>query len=591
MLSINFPLTTVGDYVMHNSDCVQDVSSQIEVDACRVDISQRAIYITLVAGNHTNGLSISVLTRNRAIRNPMNNYTNANMRDFIVRFYSWENLTYSSANGVSYTYLMMDSTNIQSVATTYSVLVSPVIYPFYVSMFPHTRSINEFVPYNRAHYAPFSFDIYLPVTYSTQAAPNYNTLTVYYGANFTTIYTVTRTWDMYYNKPVCYLNNNRVKLCTLSSATNSITMQFLFALAPSVPIHVYVSVLDPRNSEVNGFTYSGLGVAMIRVETQPFGGAVYSVETEPFDAFQTQPFVQTNPYRAISYGTASYAHSVANKLNVVTMQLWFNSGSSIVKGLVFEIPLVDELGVQIFSDPTTAFFSLTDGAPYPCGNNGLSSSGRVKCYLETGDNAKLGAPVRIHMTDFSYSSTMFARLMLFNPDSTKWLSIKVHAYGTSKTKNSVYGTNYLGYYNFMYLFQSSAATYTAAGFQYSNSYFYPELSNRLIMRDSSNFILSRFIPSPGPNINSPTSTVTILEVQLEGAYGYTDNKVCEVTYTQGMTTSDDILFLNVRNDITGVVTRKAYFIKTWQAVDSVWYIQWLKCKHFIKPVTAYYVNT
>lgn len=223
--------------------------------------------------------------------------------------------------------------------------------------------------------------------------------------------------------------------------------------------------------------------------------------------------MQSNPYRAISYGTASYAHSIAGKLNVVTMQLWFNSASSIVKGLVFEIPLVDELGVPIFLTPNTAFMGLTDGAPYPCGNNGLSSTGRVKCYLERGDNTRLGASVRIHMTDFGYTGgTMMARLLLNNPDNLKWLSIKVHAYGTSKTKNSVYGVNYLGYYNFMYLFKTAASSYLTNA--YSNSYFYPELSTRLIWRDSSNFILSRTIPSPGPSTSAPTGTVTILEVPL-----------------------------------------------------------------------------
>lgn len=32
-----------------------------------------------------------------------------------------------------------------------------------------------------------------------------------------------------------------------------------------------------------------------------------------------------------------------------------------------------------------------------------------------------------------------------------------------------------------------------------------------------------------------------------------------------MTTSDDILYLERRNNLTGIVTRKAYYIKTWNA--------------------------
>lgn len=149
MVSIDFPLTTVADYVMHNTDCVQEATSQIEVDSCRVDISQRSIFIGLVQKNYTNGLTLKILTRNRAIKNPYNNVSNANMKDFVVRFYSWENVSYSAANGVSYTYLMMDSTNINPVIMPYTLFpTSPVpvptvpINPFYVGWFPHQRYFN-----------------------------------------------------------------------------------------------------------------------------------------------------------------------------------------------------------------------------------------------------------------------------------------------------------------------------------------------------------------------------------------------------------------------------------------------------------------
>jgi hypothetical protein len=409
------------------------------------------------------------------------------MNYFTVSFYSWENLTYNSASGSSYTYLLMNSININSVAMIYSLFpTSPApipttpINPFYVSRFPHQRYFNEFVPYISTHYAPFNFDIYLPTTYAATSPPNYHTVTVYLGSSFTTIFGVARTWDLYYYKPICYLNNNRVIQCSLSSGSNSITMQFAFAVPSGVAVNVYVSMLDPRNSDVNGFRFIGAsGVAMIRVETQPFGGPLYSVETDSFDAYQTQPFVQSNPYRAISYGTVTSMHSVANKLNVITMQLWFNSNANIVKGLVFEIPLVDELGNVIFSNPTTAFFSLGEGAPYPCGNNGLGSSGAVKCFLEVGDNTRLGVPMRIHMTDFFYTTTMMCRILLYNPDNLNWLSVKVHAYGSSKTTSSIYGQSYLGYFNFMYILQALTNTYQTNSYY---GYFYPLTSNQLIWR-------------------------------------------------------------------------------------------------------------
>lgn len=414
---------------------------------------------------------------------------------------------------------------------------------------------------------------------------------MYYGTAFTTNIAVNRVWDLYYYKPICYLNNNRVIKCTLNSVTNSVTMKFAFAVPSGVAVNVYVSVLDPRNHDINGFRYIGSpGVSMLRVETQPFGSTLYSVETDSFDAYQTRPVAQWYPYRAISYGTILSMHCIANKLNLLTMQLWFNSAASLVKGLVFEIPLVDELGVPIYSNPTAAFFSLDDGAPYPCGNNGLSATGAVKCYIEKGDNTRLGAPVRIHMTDFYYTGgTMQVRLLLQNPDANKFLSVKVHAYGSSKTTTSVYGTNYLGYFNFMYVIQALSTSYQVGSS--TNTYFYPQFTNRLVWRYPEQFILSRTIPSPGPVAAAPTASFSILEVPLEGAYGYADNKICQVTFTQGSTASDDVLFLNLRNDVTGVITRKAYFVRTWAAADSLWYLQYMQCKHFMQPVIAYYANT
>lgn len=285
-------------------------------------------------------------------------------------------------------------------------------------------------------------------------------------------------------------------------------------------------------------------------------------------------------------------HCIANKLNVITMQLWFNSVATLVEGLVFEIPTVDELGVPIYSNPTAAFFSLDDGAPYPCGNNGLAATGNVKCFLEKGDSSGLGTPVRIHMTDFYYFGSMMVRLIFQNPDANKFLSVKVHAYGNSKSSSSVYGINYLGYYNFMYIIQTLPTSYQTNSA--SNTYFYPQNSNRLVWRYPEQFILSRTIPSPGPLAAAPTGSVSILEVPLEGPFApLNDKKVCEATFVQGTTASDDVLFLNRRDDtvIPSVVTRTAYFIKTWTAADAVWYIQWMRCKHFIKPVVAYYANS
>jgi len=48
--------------------------------------------------------------------------------------------------------------------------------------------------------------------------------------------------------------------------------------------------------------------------------------------------------------------------------------------------------------------------------------------------------------------------------------------------------------------------------------------------------------------------------------------------------------LDKRDDITGVVTANAYFIRTWQSTDTQWSIQYMQCMHFKQPVVAYYAS-
>ena len=54
---------------------------------------------------------------------------------------------------------------------------------------------------------------------------------------------------------------------------------------------------------------------------------------------------------------------------------------------------------------------------------------RAKCFLFHGDNTILGSPAIITFTDFKYTSTINARIMMKNPaDAGKWFSIMVKAY-------------------------------------------------------------------------------------------------------------------------------------------------------------------
>ncbi len=119
------------------------------------------------------------------------------------------------------------------------------------------------------------------------------------------------------------------------------------------------------------------------------------------------------------------------QLNVIDITLTVNTSVTDIRGLKFEIPLVDEMGVQIFDNPTTSFMGLADGEEYPCGNNDSPdlNTGKAKCYLFMGSNANLGQPTTIIMTDFSYATQIKARFIMKNPGvDGKWVTIVVKAY-------------------------------------------------------------------------------------------------------------------------------------------------------------------
>jgi hypothetical protein len=189
-----------------------------------------------------------------------------------------------------------------------------------------------------------------------------------------------------------------------------------------------------------------------------------------------------------------------------------------VTGLVFEFPLLSETGVPIYNNPLTVnFFGLPDGAPYPCGNsnNGWTTTKpTVKCYIKNGDTTNLYTPTRIFMSDFTYSGTMTVRLLFHNPSPNNWLNIKIKAYGGSRTLNPIFGQDYLGYYNMMYILQTIG--FTVANYNYTSTisslYFYPLITNRLVWRNNNDFILSNVIPNNLMTV--PAGSMTILRVPL-----------------------------------------------------------------------------
>lgn len=55
--------------------------------------------------------------------------------------------------------------------------------------------------------------------------------------------------------------------CTLDTTNKIIYMEFSFAVPAGKPIHVYFSILDPRQPHLNGFRYNGTSdIDKVRVD-------------------------------------------------------------------------------------------------------------------------------------------------------------------------------------------------------------------------------------------------------------------------------------------------------------------------------------
>lgn len=140
-------------------------------------------------------------------------------------------------------------------------------------------------------------------------------------------------------------------------------MQFSFAVPAGRPIHVYFSILDPRNPHYNGFRYNGTSdIDKVRVDLTSSAGTNYVFETEPFMAKETHVggTGATLPQRGIHFATIDWATSMTGRLNVLDMT--FNVNRSDITGLQFIIPQVNEINQVLYSaNSRSAFFNINDG--------------------------------------------------------------------------------------------------------------------------------------------------------------------------------------------------------------------------------------
>jgi len=76
----------------------------------------------------------------------------------------------------------------------------------------------------------------------------------------------------------------------------------------------------------------------------------------------------------------------------------------------------------------------------------------------------MGSPIHIIMTDFNQGTLIKARLLLKNPSFAMvgaWFSIYVKAYTGPQDQYSLYGADFIGYWNFPNVFQICSGSYSA----------------------------------------------------------------------------------------------------------------------------------
>ncbi len=91
-----------------------------------MDTANKVIWITPVQkSTYTSNMTVSILTRNLAIRNPINNATNMNTNLFVVKYYTWQNISEPSLSPTTNDYhCYLKIANFPSSAITYNTYPS-----------------------------------------------------------------------------------------------------------------------------------------------------------------------------------------------------------------------------------------------------------------------------------------------------------------------------------------------------------------------------------------------------------------------------------------------------------------------------------
>jgi hypothetical protein len=420
------------------------------VASCYIDTANGIVWITpVIKSTYTSNMAISVTTRNLAVRNPVNN-RNTNANQFTVKYYSWQNISQPSLNPISNdNYCFLITNNFASSAISYSLNPSPyALGTFNYIKYPHTRYYTDTPFSSLSNRAPFEMRFSPTVSFPTVSGINYHLIQAVFPTTFGDAAMV-KIQDLQVFRPVCYLNNQRIRQCSINIATNTITMSFQFPLTASTFYHLKFSILDSRNADVDGFLPSAATSNIVLMYKPNGAGNWYYTETDQFPTLFSLPTgIATGPFRGIIAGTATYGHTIPSVLNFVNLQLTFNRTD--ITGLVFEIPSIDKNGNALFTSTaqlSATFMNQANGGSYPCGNHGFNAGGNVQCYILNGDFANLGVVTRIVMTSFTYVTQMNCRLV-FNtpPNANRYFSVIVRAYGGAASASNPYGNQYMGFW-------------------------------------------------------------------------------------------------------------------------------------------------
>jgi len=215
----------------------------------------------------------------------------------------------------------------------------------------------------------------------------------------------------------------------------------------------------------------------------------------------------------------------------------------------------------------------------------VPGTGVPLCYIYNGDITEMGFPTIITMYNFQYSGgVIHARLLLYNPDAAgMWFTIKVKAFSGTPSTTTLFGFNYVGYWNFPNVFQTItlAVTPITVSNQLGSAWLFPDKGP---WRNTTTWSMTS--PTNGGNIMSPLALglggYAILAVPIYNYnLGYGDNDLCVVDFPIGNSDSDDMILL--RSKESNYAT--AFFIKKWSA--SPWLIRYFKCKHYGQGFVAY----